>query len=166
MDEYATLHGVMTAQTWGTKVRRGREQLGISQTVAARRAGLSPSGWRNLEKGVNVGLPERSTVLKICSVLGWDPDAELRDLGLEPMTDDERTAPHRDPDDELRRLWPSLTEPQRWALVYTAATMVTPRQWPEIAPEGDCPPDVEVWTADLPHVQGPTCQHNPAEKPG
>lgn len=140
MRECATLWGVSeTAQEFGRRVRKARERLGLSQGAAAKQAGLSASGWRKIEQAANVGLPERMSIIHLSRVLGWDPDIQLRGLGLEPMRDGEATEEPRDPATELDRLWSSLTAPQRWALVTVAEAMVTPHRWPDGEP---------AWSAD------------------
>lgn len=119
-------------ERFGTEVRRRRERLGLSQRVAARRAGISASGWAKVEQALNIGVPERLTVIAMARVLDWDSDDALRVVGLAPATAAELVAKPTDPTTELDRIWSALSEPQRWALVYVAATMVSRHQWPEL----------------------------------
>lgn len=119
-------------ERFGTEVRRRRERLGLSQRVAARRAGISASGWAKAEQALNIGVPERLTVIAMARALDWDPDDALRVVGLEPATATELRAKPTDPATELNQIWSALSEPQQWALVYVAATMVSRHQWPEL----------------------------------
>lgn len=176
MQECATLADVNgLAQQFGERVRHRREELGLSQEVAARRAGISPSGWRKVEHAANIGLPERKTIRQISRVLGWNANRELHTLGLEPLTAQEQEQDPRDPGHEIRKLWSLLTDPQRWALVHTAATMVSPRQWPEYGhqdPPGSDPDDwtviplgTEILSRGEPAPQEPPYGDNGAEDP-
>jgi transcriptional regulator with XRE-family HTH domain len=116
---------------FGQQVYERRTELGLSISKAARRAGLSDTGWGKIERAANVEGPERISILKIARVLGWDPDEALAKAGEGPSTGPERSAAPINPKTERDRLWPSLTEPQKWAVIGLMATMVTPRQWPE-----------------------------------
>lgn len=78
--------------------------------------------------------PKRYTAIDLAYALGLDVDESLALLGYEPLSEAERNVltPPVDPGKELDRLRASLTRQQIRALVYVAATMVNPRQWPEI----------------------------------
>lgn len=119
-------------EKFGAEVRRRRVRLQLSQRAAARRAGISPSGWAKVEQALNIGVPERLTVIAIARALDWDPDKALHLAGLEPASSLELAAKPTDPATELDQLWSSLSGPQQWALVYVAATMVSRHQWPEL----------------------------------
>jgi transcriptional regulator with XRE-family HTH domain len=53
-------------------VKGRREQLGITQTTAARRAGLSQAYWSQLESGVR--LPSLATLPSIAGALSTTPE--------------------------------------------------------------------------------------------
>jgi transcriptional regulator with XRE-family HTH domain len=131
---------------FGKEVVRRRTLQGFDQNDLARQAGLSPAGLRLIEQGSGVRGPKRVNVIKLAVALRWDPNDALRMLDDDdPVTNQEITTATRvsDPRDELDKLWPSLTEPQRWALVVTARTMRIPGQWPDVSELTREPTDVE-----------------------
>ena len=120
---------------FGKEVVRRRTLQGFDQNDLARQAGLSPAGLRLIEQGVGVRGPKRANVIRIAAALQWDPSDALGMLGdNDPVMGQEVAVATQvsDPRDELDKLWPSLTDPQRWALVVLARTMRTPRQWPDV----------------------------------
>lgn len=61
----------------GRKIRRFREELGLSQEAAAERCGISPSFYSNIERGVKVMSLE--TFVSICSAFSVSADYLLSD---------------------------------------------------------------------------------------
>jgi transcriptional regulator with XRE-family HTH domain len=71
----ATIPGLSEEQTkrlvdFGERIRAARKELGLTQIVAAKRAGLSNATWSPLERGRV--RPILTTMLKVCSFYGWD----------------------------------------------------------------------------------------------
>lgn len=69
----------------GTAIRRRREAMGLDAKSAAAAAGLSYSGWRDIEGGRRSRL-NAPTVEAICSVLGW-PANRLQAIAGYAVTD-------------------------------------------------------------------------------
>ena len=68
----------------GRRIRRCREELGISQEAAAERCGISPSFYSNIERGIKVMSLE--TFVSICQAFSVSADYLLKDMM--PDTDD------------------------------------------------------------------------------
>ena len=68
----------------GRRIRRCREELGISQEAAAERCGISPSFYSNIERGIKVMSLE--TFVSICQAFSVSADYLLKDMI--PDTDD------------------------------------------------------------------------------
>ena len=68
----------------GRRIRRCREELGISQEAAAERCGISPSFYSNIERGIKVMSLE--TFVSICQAFSVSADFLLKDMM--PDTDD------------------------------------------------------------------------------
>ncbi len=74
----------------GPDIRRAREELGIGKREAARRAGVSDTLWRNLERGFEVRQGEKfhnkhrpETVAKVARVVDYPVDHAWRLAGIE-----------------------------------------------------------------------------------
>jgi len=145
----ATLRAV-SAEAFGVEVQRRRLLLRMSRAKLARRAGLSPSGLANVEMGSNLGgerrwsEPRRETVIDVAVALGWDADEALAMAGQETLHLLERERIEAitkagDSRDDLDRLWPSLSGPQRRAIVRVAETMIDPQA------QAEAPDDVVVY---------------------
>lgn len=61
----------------GKKIKRFREELGISQEAAAERCGISPSFYSNIERGVKIMSLE--TFVSICKAFSISTDYLLSD---------------------------------------------------------------------------------------
>lgn len=61
----------------GKKIKRFREELGISQEAAAERCGISPSFYSNIERGVKIMSLE--TFVSICKAFFISADYLLSD---------------------------------------------------------------------------------------
>jgi transcriptional regulator with XRE-family HTH domain len=141
-------------QEFRTELIARREALGWTTSEAAERAGITQQRWAHIERGweIKQGVrinanPRRATVLKMARAVRWTPDEALKAAGFPPTP--RRDVERLDAWKALRSYWQALSEPQRWALVYTAATMVSPRQWPEF---GDTRPQPEPDTRPGDHV--------------
>lgn len=62
----------------GKRIRKCREDLGLSQEAAAERCGISPSFYSNIERGVKIMSLE--TFVSICNALDLSADYLLFDM--------------------------------------------------------------------------------------
>jgi transcriptional regulator with XRE-family HTH domain len=77
------------------EIERLRKRLGLTRYKAAKRAGLSPSTWGQIENGYfsqggvrNAPKPKPDTVRRIAGVLGWDLAEAFKVAGIEFTPDD------------------------------------------------------------------------------
>jgi transcriptional regulator with XRE-family HTH domain len=75
---------VSVAERFGANVRRCREQAGLSQEAAARRAGISRSRLGELERGVPIRPPRIDTLLRLAGALEVSPDELLKGIVWTP----------------------------------------------------------------------------------
>lgn len=61
----------------GRKIRKCREDMGLSQEAAAERCGISPSFYSNIERGIKIMSLE--TFFSICNVFSTSADYLLGD---------------------------------------------------------------------------------------
>lgn len=122
--------GRVTVEDFGARIREVRTARRLSRSELARRSGVAQATLERLE-GKDPPQPRRATVIDLARALDWAIDDTLAELGYEPLTDAERAELRQqqrsgDPLQELNRVWPQLTGPQRWAIARTAAVMAEP----------------------------------------
>jgi transcriptional regulator with XRE-family HTH domain len=102
----------MTSMQVGAYVAERREQLKLSKREAAKRAGISPTAWGELE--ANIRTPSLSTQRGVATALGWPVDWMDRLTAGEPVVAEpsllERLAAYYNQRGEIMELTPGSME--------------------------------------------------------
>lgn len=112
---------------FGVELERRRSLMRpkLSANEAARRVGMTGQWWRAIERGN--GGTTRAGVIRMATVVHWDPDDAVRLAGFEdPVTDEERQLPPPDPRDRIDHAWPRMTDEWREQLARIAELAADP----------------------------------------
>lgn len=115
------------------ELKRCREELGLTPTEAAERAGISAQRWSTIERGyeIKAGVqipanPRRDNLIKMARAVEIPVDEALRLAGLGGLTAVESRRITDNPRRELARLIVELSEARIRALLQVARTMQDP----------------------------------------
>lgn len=140
-------------------LKRCREELGLTPTEAAERAGISAQRWSTIERGyeIKAGIripanPRRDNLIKMARAVEIPVDEALRLAGLAPLKAVESKRLTDSPRRELTKLVTDLPEPDVRLLLDVATRLSTDPAEPDPAvrythkvidtPREDTPPSI------------------------